>query len=169
MLTGTNINLLTCFKCGHPGCKKHYSTEHGYFSSRPGQPIESHEGYPGLRCKRNHDVLFMFVTKGDHRLVWACPDPACDNTVAYREKPAAVCTKCGAIRYDIQATNQRCAERQNGKRCQGVYGGAFGTFDWTVCGYCGHTGEPTVSDKQIGAHKCQACRGSGWIFARRQF
>ncbi len=76
-----------------------------------------------------------------------------------RPLPVAICTRCGKRTTSAEFINQRCGNRVNGKRCDGIYGSALKPDDWKPCHYCGgsgHTGE-----------KCVACNGSGWLYQRQ--
>lgn len=91
-----------------------------------------------------------------------------------KRRPIAVCTRCGAVRYDAASINQPCAIQLSVagklKRCPGCYGSALRSDDWEECSNCNGTG---VSDnappglRSPGDLRCVPCQGSGWLFVRK--
>lgn len=74
--------------------------------------------------------------------------------------PVAVCTRCRTFTNDIQAINNRCGQRRDGRRCDGVYGSALNAAgDWEECRYCAGEGVRDGSD-------CVPCQGTGWGYIR---
>ena len=79
-----------------------------------------------------------------------------------RSPPVAVCTRCGTFTKNVTLINLRCGQRFDKKRCQGAFGSALNTTDWTVCPECAGTG-------LAGEKNCPRCDGVGWHYARRRY
>jgi DnaJ-class molecular chaperone len=77
-----------------------------------------------------------------------------------REKPIAVCTKCGAMSYVGTLIGGSCGRTVGGKRCRGVNRSALNETDWAPCDRCAGSGLVLSS-------RCDDCRGAGWLFVRR--
>jgi hypothetical protein len=73
--------------------------------------------------------------------------------------PVAVCTECHSYSRRVEAINQPCGERYDGRRCRGVYGSAIGPTDWEPCKHCGGTDD-------LPEGRCEACQRSGFIYVR---
>jgi hypothetical protein len=89
-----------------------------------------------------------------------------------RRRPVALCTKCGAYRYSVEAINQPCRRKLvnsgSGKArpCGGCFGSALHEADWEVCPACSGSGKETEYIGANAGNECMGCRGSGWIFVR---
>jgi hypothetical protein len=57
-----------------------------------------------------------------------------------RPKPAAVCTRCGAVSYAPNLINGQCVQLVVGKRCVGVNESALNADDWKQCAACAGEG-----------------------------
>lgn len=77
-----------------------------------------------------------------------------------REKPVAVCTRCGAYSRRVEVINQRCSNVYGRKRCKGVWGSALNYNDWEECPTCEATGRESSG-------RCSQCDGFAWIYVRR--
>ena len=78
-----------------------------------------------------------------------------------RRKPAAVCTRCGAVSYAQNLINGQCVQLVAGKRCVGVNGSALNADDWKQCAACAGAGS-------TGTTRCGHCDGAGWLYARNR-
>jgi hypothetical protein len=74
--------------------------------------------------------------------------------------PVAVCTVCHAYSTNISVINERCGNRYNNKRCQGVWRSALSEGDWQECSSCNATGREPQG-------RCNQCGGFGWIYCRK--
>jgi len=74
--------------------------------------------------------------------------------------PVAICTACHSCSMNPNAINERCGNRFNGKRCQGVLRSAISNGDWKECPTCMASGKE-------GQSRCSQCEGFGWIYCRR--
>lgn len=77
-----------------------------------------------------------------------------------KERPLAVCTRCGAYSRNLGQINQRCHVIVNRKRCKGVMHGKQRPDDWMECNSCEATG------RMEGA-TCDLCSGEAWLLARK--
>jgi DnaJ-class molecular chaperone len=75
-------------------------------------------------------------------------------------RPVAICTVCHAYSSIVTAINERCGNRYNGKRCQGVWRSALNEEDWQACPSCNATGREIQG-------RCKQCDGFGWIYCRK--
>jgi hypothetical protein len=76
-----------------------------------------------------------------------------------REKPVAVCTRCGRTTRSVTAINQACGNIRRGRRCSGSWGSALAVGDWRECPSCSGTGHE-------GLVACSQCSGDGWLYVR---
>ena len=76
--------------------------------------------------------------------------------------PVGSCTKCGTTSFNMNRINEICHRRDDGKRCQGVFGSALNDGDWEECSSCDST-------RRVDNKQCFQCDGTGWIFIRERF
>ncbi len=77
-----------------------------------------------------------------------------------RNRPVAVCTRCGAMVRAPERTNQQCGRSVGGIRCAGAYRSALRPDDFDECTTC----FGTANIKGVG---CNHCGGEGWLYVRR--
>ena len=73
-----------------------------------------------------------------------------------RNKPVAMCTRCGAISFDLRESNSKSSEIVNNIQCEGIMRAMVNYDDWTLCPTCDGEGK-------VGMDMCRECRLVGWI------
>ena len=77
-------NKMCTQRCSNPTCNRHYTTEFGYISVKPGEFIDLELERQKVRCDVNHGQDdYMVLTKIDGVLTWACPVEDCQATKPY--------------------------------------------------------------------------------------
>ena len=73
--------------------------------------------------------------------------------------PVAVCTVCHSYSRNPNI-NERCGNKFNGKRCNGVWRSAISKGDWEECPTCKASGKEQQN-------RCTQCQGFGWLYCRK--
>lgn len=69
--------------CTNTECDRHFHYDLGYFPFIVGKEPDVADLASKPRCRNNHDMLYMLLTKVDSVLVYACFYPECTTTVPY--------------------------------------------------------------------------------------
>ena len=70
-------------RCKRSDCDRHFHYDFGYFPFAVGTELEFGDLTSKPRCRNNHDLLYMLMTRIDDVLVYACFYPECMNTISY--------------------------------------------------------------------------------------
>ena len=77
-----------------------------------------------------------------------------------REHPVAVCTRCVAFSFSVDAIDQHCARNRAGNACSGKFVSTIAKNAWQKCPTCEATG---WQSRMV----CSHCQSLGWLFVRK--
>ena len=69
--------------CTSPNCDRQFHYDFGYFAFHVGEEPDFGDLKAKPRCRNDHDLLYMLLTKIDDVLVYACFSPECTSTILY--------------------------------------------------------------------------------------
>ena len=75
---------------------------------------------------------------------------------AFRPRPVARCSRCGATTTQAELINTTCGNRGSIGFCRGILRCVLRRSDWIECPNCELEPHPWS--------RCGACNGSGWMF-----
>ncbi len=71
--------------CTHPECNRQFHYDFGYFPFHLGEKPDFGDLKSKPRCRKDHDLIYMLLTKVDDILLYACFSPECPCTTPYQE------------------------------------------------------------------------------------
>jgi len=69
--------------CTSPNCERQFHYDFGYFPFHLGEEPDFGDLKSKPRCRNNHDLLYMLLTKIEGVLFYACFSPECTSTMLY--------------------------------------------------------------------------------------
>lgn len=72
-------------RCTHPKCDRHFHYDFGYFPFHPGEEPEFGDLKVKPKCRLNHDLIYMLLTKIDGTSMYACFHPDCMTTAPFTQ------------------------------------------------------------------------------------
>ncbi|MEP6539522.1 MAG: hypothetical protein ABJF23_29565 [Bryobacteraceae bacterium] len=69
--------------CTSPNCERQFHYDFGYFQFHVGQEPDFGDLKVKPKCRKDHDTIYMLLTRIDGELTYACFAPDCTSAAAY--------------------------------------------------------------------------------------